>query len=191
MTIYVDQDYKFFLIEEIGIFEWKEFDDNTKRRKKTKFVKEEIDKTSLYNRLVVEANNQDKSVSQLLIEDVQSKIRKEIEEKSKFYDDSLLMNDLPKLSISKLFNLIQSLKKIRGSAMSDLMKEINVGSEGNLLVLSSSNKNLITLFINKIATMGIFPINQMVVNESNNTLVYKYYYDSDNEDGENFFDDDF
>ena len=191
MTIYADQDYKFFLIEEIGIFEWKEFDDNTKRRKKTKFVKEEIDKTSLYNRLVIEANNQDKSVSQLLIEDVQSKIRKEIEEKSKFYDDSLLMNDLPKLSISKLFNLIQSLKKIRGSAMSDLMKEINVGSEGNLLVLSSSNKNLITLFINKIATMGIFPINQMVVNESNNTLVYKYYYDSDNEDGENFFDDDF
>lgn len=191
MTIYADQDYKFFLIEEIGIFEWKEFDDNTKRRKKTKFVKEEIDKTSLYNRLVMEANNQDKSVSQLLIEDVQSKIRKEIEEKSKFYDDSLLMNDLPKLSISKLFNLIQSLKKIRGSAMSDLMKEINVGSEGNLLVLSSSNKNLITLFINKIATMGIFPINQMVVNESNNTLVYKYYYDSDNEDGENFFDDDF
>lgn len=188
MIIYTDQDFKMFLIEDIGIFEWKEFNTNISKKKNKSIPKEDIDNNSVYNRLVTEANNKNKTVSQLLFEDARNRVQDDVLYSNPINLDELNLN---KLSVSKLFTMIQNLKNIRGSAMSELMKEIEVGTEGSLLVISSTNKTLITLFINKIATWGIFPINQMVVNESDNKMLYKYYYDSDAEDDDmNFFNDD-
>ena len=185
MSIYTDQDFKYFLIEDVGIFEWKDFDTKKSTKKR---IKEDVDTESLYNRLVTEANERNKTVSQIILEDTQKRIKDEMLQKDSNQFENPILDKIGKLNISKLFTIIQNLKKIPNTAMSNLMKDIEVNAEGNLLVISSTNKNLITLFINKIATWGILPINETTLSDSNSTLVYKFYYDKDAEEN---VDDDF
>lgn len=174
MKIYTDTDFEFLFIDDIGLFEWKQNNVSKIDNLITKSNKLPSDALNYYcfapkDEIQFNAN----------INNIQN-----TEPNDLVYGFDAIPN---KLSISKLFKMINTLKSIKGSAMSKLMAGININEENELLVISSTNKNLITLFINKIATMGIFPINQMLTTESNNTVLYKYYYEPDNNDE---FDDD-
>ncbi len=193
--IYTDQEYNVISIEDIGIFEWKELHDDSKRNKKGLLIKESVNTFSLYNTLSKRKFTADE---ELIIDRLNKKFKDDLlsppsPPKDEFNLGIGFFGSMKDFRLSHLFNVVEMIKSMpykneTMSRLSETMKDLYVEKEGGLLVLCSKNKTLITLLIEKIASLGFIPINQLNLNDGDGTL-YKFYYEDDSDEDNEDFDD--
>ena len=191
-----DQDFEMILIDGFGIFEWKVYEtakEKKNRRKDGTLIEETIDKTSVYNTLIEKANIQNKNVNQMLVEDRRNRLKDDMISQFVNQQQNTVPSDIPippslSMTVHQLFEMVDTLKKNPNSAFSILMKDINISREGDLLVISSKNEKLLSLFIQKIASFGIFPVNSVQIPDSEHSVIHKFYYGDDSNMGAQGFD---
>lgn len=170
MKIYTDTDFEFLLIDDIGVFDWK-----TNNMSKNNLVNElssrQIDTINYYCYIPKDEDTFDVDIDIDKIKNI----------KTNDLMSNTINNSIPiKLSVSKLFKAINTLKLMKGSPISNALMDIDTNEENELLVISSTNKKLITIIINKIATWGIYPVDEITLTtKQSDKIIYKYYYKPD------------